>query len=335
MRFAKKLREVVANNFLEIARPEEAPPARKADASFDDYDPSTWREQIMPEQTLPESVLSTTTADEDDVSAAEVETTEVPLTESSAEADTPQEDAPLPLPTLQSGRELLSYVSDSGVIDLLGLLAGAELPPVAFGAEKAAQIVSALPNDLPMRVKRVTVKTTLEAVNRNIDANDIVSDAVLKKMVIGQARDALAEQFSVMQKNAQDEIARLQAEIVRLRGFDEQTEKRCRVADKSFAETLDQMEQVIFFFQPEEQVVETPATEDDLPPFMRSDNVARLLKLNESKKAEADTSALDDARVPETASAATERRTRSRRRIPVAETGEAGMEPAVRDEANQ
>src|SRR5262245_11820146 len=59
------------------------------------------------------------------------------------------------------------FIGADGAVDFDRMFAGANLPHVGFTAEQVAKVLAALPNDLPMQVKRLTLKATLEAVDRD------------------------------------------------------------------------------------------------------------------------------------------------------------------------
>ncbi len=351
MNFAKKLRNAVANNFIEIARNDERPEvvadraneydpyptklppaeetfAKKPDLSLADSVPgATARkaaapsalyansaEAQIPEAVVvvaPESVDEGTRADEEEENASDSPSPEIPEEQVSPEI------------TPFDGRNLTRFVSETGTVDVVGMLAGAGLPPVPFSAEKAARIIAALPSDLPMKMKRLTVKATLDALDKNIAPQDIVSDAVLKRMHMAQMRDALTEQFETEHTQAQREAARLQAEaereFARLQAEAQaqlaraqQVERQRDGANRAFGDAIAQIEQVVFFFQPEEEAPQTPVSEEELPPFMRGDTVKKLLKM------EGDESAIEGINEL----SFSERRSRSRRRISVADNPE-------------
>lgn len=202
------------------------------------------------------------------------------ITEEKIEAEaTPTE--PQPAVTENNPR---SYVTEDGVIDFTRLIKDAKVPAVAFSAEQARKLIIALPDELPMRVKRMTMRATLDAVNPNtpVDPRDIVADAMLKRVHIGQFRDGLGAEIETVWRARQDDIARLRAEIARLEGEIEGVQEQQRLAEETCNQQISQYEQVILFFQTDEAILQSAdkpaASEDDLPPFMRDDSVNKLLK---------------------------------------------------------
>jgi hypothetical protein len=405
---AKKLRQVVAANFIEIVRPDEpaAPAAErlnpvKTDETLSPFSGGfTARGPLTPELSVEEGGTDSLqaeslaesresgiqaetpfltealegTLEETPVVSEEEATPETPLLVM-AEADSMEvraeagETASLPEIPLEIGNETpavepvsvapvssaptermdqyaigydpLPLMGANGVVDFERLVREANLPAVRFSAEQASKILSALPDDLPMRVKRMTVKATLDAVDPTavIAPEDVVADAMLKKMHIAQYREALGEKVSA-QKAAieadialtraeiEAEIARMEKEIVRRQEAIAALEQSKQRAVEECGKRIHQMEEVVLFFQAEAAAAEpavpvssiatatanapapnTPEAEDELPPFMRDSAVYRLLGLEE--KSEKETEEADE-----------ERGRRSRRKVALNGTGE-------------
>jgi hypothetical protein len=266
--FARKLRDVVASNFIEIARTDE-----DAAGSREQHPrPAGLESPTAPEQPAP--VI-------------------------------PAREVSIPKATWAE-QDLTGFVGADGAVDFDRVLAGANLPRLGFTAEQVAKVLAALPNDLPMHVKRLTVRATLEAADREIviDPQDVVADAMLKKVHVAQYRDALRAYVETVRRENGAEIERLQAEIERLKGASEAAEQKRRAADIACGERMTLMEQVVVFFQTEAPPVQTASGVDDiedgddeeLPPFMREDAVFRMLGLD---PAPADAGASDgDEAVP-------------------------------------
>lgn|GEM_PF-3834533 len=206
---------------------------------------------------------------------------------------------------IEAAYDPLEFVGRDGNVDFARLLKQANLPAVAFTAEQARKLITALPEELPIKVKRMTVQATLEAVNPNakVDPKEVVADAVLKRVHIGQLRDNLTEALATGIQQRQDEMSHLQGEMERLlnemrsRISTLETEIGREQSRKQHAETLcderiGHLEQVILFFQTDENILaasNAPATEeDDVPPFMRDESVYRLLGMNSGDGASED-----------------------------------------------
>ncbi|GAB4452278.1 MAG: hypothetical protein OHK0029_02880 [Armatimonadaceae bacterium] len=192
----------------------------------------------------------------------------------------------------------LEFLDSKGMVDLATVLRQANLPPVNFTADQAAKLLVALPADLPMRVKRLTVQAALDAVTTEnpVDPQNIVADAMLKRFHISQFQEALDERLTGMQRVQQGEIEQLEAELARvtadlqgriqaLQKEVDKEEARRQTALEICQKRVSQMEQVILFFQTDEAVLQaaqpaaTVTEEDELPPFMRDDVVRRMLNI--------------------------------------------------------
>jgi hypothetical protein len=243
-----------------------------------------------------------------------------------------------------TGYDPLPLLGTGGSVDFERLMREANLPAVRFSAEQASKILGALPDDLPMRVKRMTVKATLDAVDptANVAPEDVVADAMLKKMHIAQYREALAEKvgeqrssieadIARMRADIEAEIARMEREIVRRHEAIAALELTRHRAAEECGKRIHQMEQVVLFFQAEAAAAEPviavakassvattttapnePDAEDELPPFMRDSAVYRLLGLEDTTEK----SGGDDDEASE------ERRPRSRKKVALNGTGE-------------
>jgi hypothetical protein len=264
--FAKKLRDVVASNFVEIARADEdAAPRHDAAEEAKESRPAR-----QPERTMGVAPAAPTASDDSEQPLIAVQ----PSVENAPRASWAEHD-------------LTEFIAADGTVDFDRVLAGANLPRIGFTAEQVAKVLAALPSDLPMHVKRLTLKATLEAVDRNavIDPQDVVADAMLKKMHVGQYRDALRTYVETLLQGNAAKIERLQDEISRLKAASEAAEQKHHAAESACDGQMSLMENVVVFFQSEAASVqphasgETEENEDELPPFMRDDAVFRMLGL--------------------------------------------------------
>lgn len=341
MDIAKKLRQVVTANFIEIVRSDEDErPKQPAPAlsTVDTLPPVPTRvpmESVVETQSVaelkarqeldaldgvldtkddgetPESVLDpveAATAEEAPLHSEPVEAQDgepvvieaaektdddtlegviaIPIELHAAHAEvTPIEAESAPAPEPPPAVDPMSFVNSDGSLDFARMLKAADIPPVSFTAEQALKLITALPEDLPMRVKRTTVKATLEAVSPTTadDARDVVADAMLKRVHVGQFRDALSERLETELRNRNEEMTRLRAELERLGGEVVEFQRRQKVVVEACDQHIHQFQQVVLFFQTEEAgapAVTQSADDDEIPPFMREDTVFRLLGMN-------------------------------------------------------
>ena len=302
MNFAKKLREVVASNFIEIAKTEGDRPAvndthtpeidRASTPQYMDVRPAL--PAAAPEfRALQKEEIAAPFEEAADANAIIAQTGEVPNKAAEATGGT---SAVAPLSTK---RTAIEWVAPNEPVSIDAILSEANLPHVAFAAEQAAKVLSALPNDLPLQVKRLTVKATLDAVDRSraIDPKEIVADAMLKKGHLTLYRDEFRAKVEALHQEADDEtaairqqieqeMARLKAESERLKTLKTAIDRKRRAVELAADERMAQMEQVIVFFQSElaseldRQATARPTdSEEELPSFMRDDAVFRMLGL--------------------------------------------------------
>jgi hypothetical protein len=193
---AKKLREVVAANFIEIARVE-TPPAKKEEVA------------APPVEASP-STLGTYAEAELDSFLKGVGASPTPV-ETPAEPEVLPEPV-APTPVLVS---LADAVSEEGDVDFGRVFQQYELPTAPFSAEQAMNMLQSLPRDLALRTKRVTVNTTLSAIGKVVGATpqDVVTDAARKKETLERYVESLGHEIDETSTNTQSEIERLEAEI--------------------------------------------------------------------------------------------------------------------------
>ena len=106
-----------------------------------------------------------------------------------------------------------------GSIDFAAIYASAGLPASAFSAEQVLEILSSLPEALPMEAKRATLKVTLNAMGATLGVTPetVVADASRKLTALGaQAANYTAQAQSYVEK-AEAEIVRMEGEIARRR----------------------------------------------------------------------------------------------------------------------
>jgi hypothetical protein len=350
--FIKKLKEVVASNFIEIAKSEEeiaVPSTTKAMPEIDRAVAPSYMETAPPVVSLPrrqetpiETVVVTKEPDSAPIEETPVEAivSHVAAVASSLVKSEPEPVLPSPPPVATSRRSLLEIVAPNSPVDLEGIIREANLPSVPFVAEQAAKVLSALPADLPLQVKRLTVKATMEAVERDrtIDSQEIVADAMLKKGHLSNYREEFRAKVDALHRETElelaevkaqieREVARLQVEAERLNALKVSYDRKMRAMELATDERIAQMEQVIVFFQSEfareldQQVIDRHNTEEEeLPPFMRDDAVFRMLGL---EKETAQTDDEGEASEEPILNGSTVKRSRSnRRRFAVAENVE-------------
>lgn len=277
MGLAKKLREVVAANFIEIARVE-TPPVKE--------------EEIVPvPETTPATLGTYAEAELDsflkDIGASPVSATPEP--EIVVEPEVIPEPEPIaPIPVLVS---LADAISNEGDVDFARIFQQYELPTAAFSAEQAMNMLQSLPRDLALRTKRVTVNTTLSAIGKVVGATpqDIVADAARKKETLERYVESLGQEVEATTATTQAEIERLQAEINAHKDSLRSLTRKRSAASEVCRSRMDLFDQVTHFFDydeaqlnaPEPTAEEAHLPPDEMPAFMREDAVRRMLGINE------------------------------------------------------
>lgn len=300
MSLAKKLKEVVAANFVEISRQDkEAEPAKETGLPAARHREETlgWDHSAAPAPrgeeeddlllpTQPEAGLSESQyAAAQEVMAATI--ADVRASQEEAAAAEPQEEEPV-------AADPLSLVGESGTVDFDAVFARSDVPRSAtFTAEQALTMLLSMPADLPLRVKRLTVKATLDAVGQAVGAApaDIVADAERKKDGLERYIDEVTGYAAQMRTDREGEIATLRARIADIENEVVSAEKKRDEAILSTRNRIDQFDQVVAFFTAEGSDViaeagqESPHEESELPPFLQEEAVMRLLGIQSEGEA--------------------------------------------------
>ena len=275
MGLAKKLREVVAANFIEIARVE--PPPAKPE----------------PPPTLPDASLRHVASAEAELDSflKTVKATPTPEGAAPPEPVAPAEPVQATPPLVS----LVDAVSDEGDVDFDRVYQQYELPVASFSAEQAMNMLQALPRDLALRTKRATVNTTLSAIGKVVGTSpkDIVLDAARKKEGLERFLEALSHEIEETTAATEAEIERLQAEITLSREKLRVVSRRRTAAGEVCHSRMHLLNQVIYFFDYDEGTLngsEPPPLEaeathdtDEMPAYMREDAVRRMLGITEEE----------------------------------------------------
>ncbi len=110
-------------------------------------------------------------------------------------------------------------LAPGGVPNFDKVYSDAKLPKVAFGAEEALEVISSLPADLPLPVKRSTVQASLSAMGKamnqaaSVNTENIVADASRKLAALSAFEDSLNLQTKKHIANLQAEIQDYEAKI--------------------------------------------------------------------------------------------------------------------------
>jgi hypothetical protein len=201
-----------------------------------------------------------------------------------AAVDSTPVSAPASVPAKEPPAEPLSLVREDGTVDYDRIFAQAELPTnIPFTAEQALSMLMDLPTDLPLRIKRLTVKATLDAVGHAVGATPaaIVADAERKRNALEGYLADLSVQTSAIREEKEAAIARLRAQIIAAETAHDQATIGTRAR-------IEEFEQVVGFFNiadvrpveyHQEAYEESVPEEGEVPTFANEEAVRRLLGL--------------------------------------------------------
>ena len=108
-----------------------------------------------------------------------------------------------------------ALVTSGGSADFSAIYAQAGLPDVPFSAEQMRDMLISLPAELPLAMRRQTVKVTLGAMGKSLGAtpDTIVADAGRKMAALAAYAASLSEHTKTLVAAAESDIAGLQAQI--------------------------------------------------------------------------------------------------------------------------
>ncbi len=137
-----------------------------------------------------------------------------------------------------------------GPSDFAPIYKRAGLPETPFTAEQMLDMMASLPADLPIEVKRQTVKVTLGALGKSIGATPetIVADASRKLAALASYSEALGKHTTEVISRTNFEIAALQAQIEEKRKAIQAAQaKNARITEACNAES-GRLDDVLEFF---------------------------------------------------------------------------------------
>jgi hypothetical protein len=185
----------------------------------------------------------------------------------------------------------MSLVNPDGSIEFCKVFERAEVPASAsFTAEQALSMLHSMPSDLPLRVKRLTVKATLDAVGQAVGATpgDIVNDAGRKITTLESFIREVSERAQALRDAEDEEIDRLRMRIAEREAQKEVISQREGIVFSSCRAKIEDLDQVVAFFTiaETEEAISSDTDEqadedtDELPAYLQEDAVKRLLGLH-------------------------------------------------------
>ncbi len=146
--------------------------------------------------------------------------------------------------------EEASILKEDGSIDFPALYAHAALPASPFSAEQARDMLASLPHDLPLEVKRQTVKAMVGSLGKAIGATPetIVADASRKLAALSSYADHTAQQAKDFVAAAEFEIEELQKQVEAKRQGILAAKERQGQIQAICAGEIDRLDDVLEFF---------------------------------------------------------------------------------------
>lgn len=141
-------------------------------------------------------------------------------------------------------------VTSDGKTDFAAIYAQAGLPDVPFTAEQMRDMLNSLPAELPLPMRRQTVKVTLGAMGKSIGATSdgIVADASRKMAALAAYASSLSQQTKAQVSEAEQEIAELQARIEEKRSAIAQSQAKLTQAIQLCNAESEHLDDVLEFF---------------------------------------------------------------------------------------
>jgi hypothetical protein len=126
----------------------------------------------------------------------------------------------------------------------------AGVPPTPFTAEQALEVINSLPADLPLEVRRQTVKATLHAIGKTLNATPqtIVGDATRKLAALEAYVESFTKKSEEFTKKVETDIATLEAQIQERRKAIETARQRAEELSKFCDQEAERLDDVLEFF---------------------------------------------------------------------------------------
>jgi len=141
-------------------------------------------------------------------------------------------------------------VPPGGQADFGAIYAQAGLPTVPFTAEQMRDMLNSLPAELPLPMRRQTMKVTLDAMGKTVGAtaDGIVADASRKMAALAAYAGSLSQQTKSQTAQAEQEIAALEAQIEEKRRAVAQAQAALTEAVHRCNAESDHLDDVLEFF---------------------------------------------------------------------------------------
>ena len=141
-------------------------------------------------------------------------------------------------------------LSEDGMLDFVSLYKQAKLPSANYTAEQALAMLNQLPTNLPLDVKRQTVKVMLSSLGASMGATPetIVADASRKLAALAAFTQAQQDHTKEFISAAEFEIAELQKQIEEKKSEIKATTDRLSQAQSACEAEADHLDDILEFF---------------------------------------------------------------------------------------
>ena len=146
--------------------------------------------------------------------------------------------------------EKAKVMGADGKIQLPVIYKAAGVPEISFSAEQALEIINSLPADLPLEVRRQTVKATLNAIGKTLGATPqtIVGDATRKLAALEAYVESFAKKSEDYTKKVETDIAALEKQIEEKRKAITSTRQRAQELSQFCDQEAERLDDVLEFF---------------------------------------------------------------------------------------
>jgi hypothetical protein len=148
------------------------------------------------------------------------------------------------------GATVNASVGPDGKIKVTAIYEAAGVPPTPFSAEQALEVIAALPPELPIEVKRQTVKATLNAIGKTLGATPqtIVADATRKAAALDAYFESFTKKSGEFTQKVEADIAALEKQIEEKRKAIETAKRRVEELGKFCDAEAEKLDDVLEFF---------------------------------------------------------------------------------------
>lgn len=152
--------------------------------------------------------------------------------------------------TSENKTEKPSVMGADGKVNLPVIYEAAGVPASTFTAEQALEVIQSLPADLPLEVRRQTVKATLNAIGKTLGATpqSIVGDATRKLAALEAYVESFNRKSEEFTKKVEADIATLEAQIQEKRKAIENARKRVDDLSHFCDQEAERLDDVLEFF---------------------------------------------------------------------------------------